>query len=98
MGFASKMREEPRTDEIEARGVYLMEWPKAAPLVPPVSTLRREAINILWIYRAAESAHSPGSAPALRVRKARTRLSTMQRARRGGNLRRRLPTQALRRS
>src|SRR5207244_3664095 len=66
--IAAKMREQSPTDEIDARGVYLMERSKAASWVPPVSTLRREAIDVLSVYGIDESAHyKPGVAVVWRL-------------------------------
>ena len=56
------MREQLAADEIDAHGVYLMEWLKAAPRVPPARTLRGKPIDILLVYRVAEFTHIPGSA------------------------------------
>ena len=44
-------------DEIDAGGVYPVERPKAARWVPPVRTLRGEAIDILRVYGVAEFSH-----------------------------------------
>jgi aspartate kinase len=64
---ATKMRDQLAADEIEARGVYLMERAKAAARIPPARAVPGEPIDVPRVYRAAEIAHpggcrrSPGS-------------------------------------
>lgn len=52
-----KMREELAADEIDADGIYLVERPEAARLIPPARTLRGETVDILRVYAVADFSH-----------------------------------------
>ena len=57
---AAKMRDQLAADEIEARGIYLMERTKAAARIPPARAVPSKPINVPRVHGAAEIAHASG--------------------------------------